>query len=661
MGAEARLIELGIELPPVFAPVGSYPGCKRSGDRLYVGGHGPVTPQGTILGKVGASVSLEQARQAARPTALSMLATVSAELGSLDRAREVIKVFGMVHCAPGFNRTPQAIDGCSDVLVDIFGDAGRHTRSAVGMAELPFETFALTLVGASCYLARVQASYALLLTLLLALAGAPSADADVFFGDLHAHSALSLDATGDVDSFFTTARDVAHLDFVVLSDHNIFLTEEEWLILKATAAAYNDEGTFVAFSGYEWTNRWHMNVYFQGDGENVCLLCIPPSDFFTAYAAKVLAGTAGAHLNHPQDIYRIDWEQIDDDVLRNIEVWNSASDGSHEIGAGGTLWALQAGFRFGLVGVSDDHHTDEPPILIGTGLTGCRVDALTRDDLLLALRDRRCYATNGTRIILDFDVDGTVMGGERSAPLDSTVTANVSVVGTETPSLIEVVRNGRVVATHTDCTGIACTFSAPVPVPDLRNFVYVRVHQPNGALAWSSPVWVSGTCDNAKACRRRIVPGGADKKTDCLTQWTVERPRGRKRRATTRLTCVDGAACDAGTTEGECTFRVGLCSGVDDGRTKQCTASAIDEYELLEPAASSESSADAQNRRTILAAVHARGSAPDPGTCSPLFEIRVPVGSSTKGPIPGRSKLASTARAAAGEDADTLTLVCKPS
>jgi hypothetical protein len=520
----------------------------------------------------------------------------------------------------------------------------------------------LTPVAARCYLARMQRRYAVFLTLLLTVARASAVDAGVFFGDLHAHSALSNDATGDVDSFFTTARDVAHLDFVVLSDHNIFLTEEEWLIVKATAAAYNDEGTFVTFSGYEWTNRWHMNVYFQRDDENVCMLCIPPSDFFTAYGPKVLAGTAGAHLNHPQDIFKVDWEQIDDDVLRNIEVWNSASDGSHEIGVGGTLWALQAGFRFGLVGVSDDHHTDQPPILIGTGLTGCRVDALTRDDLLLALRDRRCYATNGDRIILDFDVDGTAMGGEKSAPLDSTVTANVSVVGTDTPSLVEVVLNGRVIATRTDCSGVACSFSAPVPVPDLRNFVYVRVHQANGAMAWSSPVWVSGTCDNAKACRRRIVPGGADKKIDCLTQWTVERPRGRKRRATTRLTCVDGdASCDAGTSEGECTFRVGLCAGVDDGRAKRCTPSAIDGYELLEPAALRETSADVDNRRTILAAVHALGSTPAAGTCSPLFEVRVPVGSASKGPIPGKRTLASTAQSAAGEDADTLTLVCKPS
>jgi enamine deaminase RidA (YjgF/YER057c/UK114 family) len=135
----ARLAALGIELPPVATPVANYLGCKRVGDLLYVGGHGPVTANGVVRGKVGGTVSVEEARDAARVTALSMLATVRAELGSLDRVRQIVKVFGMVNCAPGFNRTPEVIDGCSDVLVAVFGDAGRHTRSAVGMAELPFD------------------------------------------------------------------------------------------------------------------------------------------------------------------------------------------------------------------------------------------------------------------------------------------------------------------------------------------------------------------------------------------------------------------------------------------------------------------------------------------------------------------------------------------
>ena len=136
-GADARLEELGIELPPVSPPVGNYLGCKRVGDLLYVGGHGPTSTDGVITGKVGGEISLERGREAARVTALACLATVRHELGSLDQVRQVVKVLGMVNVGPGFNRTPAVIDGCSDILVEIFGDAGRHTRSAVGMAELP--------------------------------------------------------------------------------------------------------------------------------------------------------------------------------------------------------------------------------------------------------------------------------------------------------------------------------------------------------------------------------------------------------------------------------------------------------------------------------------------------------------------------------------------
>lgn len=131
--------ELGIVLPELFPPAGNYLGCARSGDLLYVGGHGPIDGTRVVTGKVGRDLTLEQGREAARLTALSILATMHAELGDLDRVRRIVKVFGMVNVAPGFNKTPAVIDGCSDVLVDIFGDAGRHTRSAVGLAELPFD------------------------------------------------------------------------------------------------------------------------------------------------------------------------------------------------------------------------------------------------------------------------------------------------------------------------------------------------------------------------------------------------------------------------------------------------------------------------------------------------------------------------------------------
>ena len=105
----------------------------------HVGGHGPIAGTDVVRGKVGSDLTLEEGRDAARLTGLSILATLNDELGDLDRIERIVKVFGMVNVAPGFNQTPAVIDGCSDLLVEVFGDAGRHTRSAVGLAELPFD------------------------------------------------------------------------------------------------------------------------------------------------------------------------------------------------------------------------------------------------------------------------------------------------------------------------------------------------------------------------------------------------------------------------------------------------------------------------------------------------------------------------------------------
>lgn len=134
-----RLEELGIVLPRVSPPAGNYLGCVVQDDLVYAGGHGPIGSGEVIRGKVGGDLSLEDGKQAARLTALSILATLQAELGDLDRVSRIVKVFGMVNVAPGFNQTPAVIDGCSDLLVEIFGEKGRHTRSAVGLAELPFD------------------------------------------------------------------------------------------------------------------------------------------------------------------------------------------------------------------------------------------------------------------------------------------------------------------------------------------------------------------------------------------------------------------------------------------------------------------------------------------------------------------------------------------
>jgi enamine deaminase RidA (YjgF/YER057c/UK114 family) len=134
-----RLAALGIDLPPVSPPAGNYVGCVVIGDMVHVGGHGPINGSQIIRGKVGSDLTLEEAKHAARATGLSILATLQEQLGDLDRIERFVKVFGMVNVAPGFNQTPAVIDGCSDLLVEVFGEAGRHARSAVGLAELPFD------------------------------------------------------------------------------------------------------------------------------------------------------------------------------------------------------------------------------------------------------------------------------------------------------------------------------------------------------------------------------------------------------------------------------------------------------------------------------------------------------------------------------------------
>src|SRR5688572_5867239 len=112
-----RLEELGLVLSPPFTPAANYVGCKRVGDVVFLSGHGPVDATRVIMGKVGGNLTLEEGREAARITALSLLATLQAEIGSLDDVVQIVKVLGMVNTAPGFNRTPAVIDGCSDLLV----------------------------------------------------------------------------------------------------------------------------------------------------------------------------------------------------------------------------------------------------------------------------------------------------------------------------------------------------------------------------------------------------------------------------------------------------------------------------------------------------------------------------------------------------------------
>ena len=138
MGAEARLAEMNVTLPPAPKAMGVYRPAVRHGDLLFVSGHGPYQADGSLItGRLGDDLETPAGYQAARVTGLAMLATLKATLGSLDRVVRPIKVLGMVQCTPGFLDHPAVINGFSELMVEVFGDEGKAARSAVGMSALP--------------------------------------------------------------------------------------------------------------------------------------------------------------------------------------------------------------------------------------------------------------------------------------------------------------------------------------------------------------------------------------------------------------------------------------------------------------------------------------------------------------------------------------------
>ena len=138
MRTEQRLKQLGIGLAKPTSPIANYVNAVRTGNLLYLAGKGPGLPGKPMpTGKVGRDLTIEQAYGYARETGLNLIAVMKAELGDLDRVKRIVKLLGMVNATPEFGEQPEVINGCSDLFVTVFGDRGRHARSAVGMGSLP--------------------------------------------------------------------------------------------------------------------------------------------------------------------------------------------------------------------------------------------------------------------------------------------------------------------------------------------------------------------------------------------------------------------------------------------------------------------------------------------------------------------------------------------
>jgi enamine deaminase RidA (YjgF/YER057c/UK114 family) len=139
MKPEDKLNELKITLPAPVTPIANYVRAVRTGNLVFLSGHGPSNPDGSnITGKLGADLTIEQGYAAARLTAINLLSSLKAEIGDLSKVKRIVKVNGMVNCTPDFKDQPKVINGCSDLLVAVFGEAkGKHARAAVGMMSLP--------------------------------------------------------------------------------------------------------------------------------------------------------------------------------------------------------------------------------------------------------------------------------------------------------------------------------------------------------------------------------------------------------------------------------------------------------------------------------------------------------------------------------------------
>ena len=138
MDPDAKLKELGITLPTPGAPIANYVNAVQTGNLLFLAGKGPTGPDGKdIVGRLGKDMTVEQGYQAARSVAINHLAVLKKELGDLKRVKRIVKVLGMVNSDPAFTQQPAVVNGYSDLLVAVFGERGKHARSAVGMATLP--------------------------------------------------------------------------------------------------------------------------------------------------------------------------------------------------------------------------------------------------------------------------------------------------------------------------------------------------------------------------------------------------------------------------------------------------------------------------------------------------------------------------------------------
>ncbi len=353
---------------------------------------------------------------------------------------------------------------------------------------------------------------------------------DVYFGDLHAHTGEEHGSgrscgTGTLEENYEYGRDVAGLDFIAIAEHDWQLRDQDdWRGRMEQMDEWTEDGRYVVIPGYEWTSAkyGHRNVYYRdtgwpyfdnnpGPGHNA----IGPESRSPADLWQSLrdCGARAITIPHHTSVgfFPVDWSYRDPEFDRLVEIYSTWGNSEYygapfpgqagdRLEGLGALDALKMGHRLGLMASSDCHDGNpgnanwsnrQPHIhhRLGSGFIAVLAEELTRGAVWDAMYARRCYATTGTRIVLDFRVNGAIMGSEIRASSGEQRVIEAEVTGTAPLDRLELVRDGEVIVTQ-DCRGTAESLRVEDVEPHGSCFYYLRVFQTDGEMAWSSPVWI---------------------------------------------------------------------------------------------------------------------------------------------------------------------------
>jgi hypothetical protein len=346
---------------------------------------------------------------------------------------------------------------------------------------------------------------------------------NIYWGDIHIHSELS-DGVGNPERAYQLARDVYHLDFCALSDHD--LKGDSWGTACKYSSIYNRDGQFVTLPAYEWTSEkyGHRNVYFRSENDTVeCPSSSPEFSIKELYELlRKFRSRCIVIPHHP--LWHMDFSSHDPELERLIEIysiWGSSEYRSNNlqflsekqpgyIHNESIREVLNRGYQYGLLASGDSHlqHPGDPfpvskirtpvtpatskeGIIFGPGKMAVYAPELTRDAIWQAMYNRNCYATTGARIILQFHINGVSMGSETCIEKDPEISIFAS--GTDELAIVEIIKNGEVVHQNsvqgheTSIKFVDSNFSND-------SWYYAKIVQNDGETAWSSPIWVYRKC-----------------------------------------------------------------------------------------------------------------------------------------------------------------------